>query len=176
MLDNSKYFIAVRTYDWLHFFNNDFKKQLLYDCLMNAINKFGYTCDSWVILDNHYQLVLDIENAKALPLFIKQVNGSSSRKINKYDNCQGRKVWEQYWDTILDSERNYLTHVNYNHHNPVKHGYVSKMKDYKWSDFNEHIEKYGEETVYERFDLYPVIDFTPPSDEGSHNTLKCVHP
>ncbi len=159
-LDNSKYFLAVRTYDWLPFFNTDDKKQSLLHCIFKSLDKYNYTCDSWVILNNHYQLVTNVKNSKNLSSFIKQINGKSSMLINKYDNCLGRKVWKQYWDTILDTEKSYWTHINYNHHNPVKHGYVKKMEDYKWSDFNEHIKKYGAEAVYERFELYPVMDFT----------------
>jgi putative transposase len=162
LLNHSKYFLVARTWEGRHYFDSDFKKQFLYDCIMEATDKFGYQCDCWVILNNHYQLVLDVDDAKKLPLFIKQVNGGSSRKINKYDNCEGRKVWWQYWDSILDTEENYWTHVNYNLHNPVKHGYVKRMEDYIWSDFKEQIEKCGAEAVYERFDLYPVRDFTPP--------------
>jgi len=161
-LDNAKYFIASRTVGWSPTFDNDNKKQILYDCIFNALNKFNFICDSWVILNNHYQLVIDVKDSKNIFLFIKQINGSSSRKINEFENSLGRKVWDQYWDTILDNDKNYWTHVNYNHHNPVKHGYVPKMEDYQWSDFNEHVKKYGAETVYERFEYYPVTDFTPP--------------
>ncbi len=162
-LDNAKYFIASRTINWLPIFEKDYKKKILYNCILEALNKYKYICDSWVILNNHYQLVLDIqENSKDIFLFIKQINGSSSREINKLDNKMGRNVWDQYWDTILDSDKNYWTHMNYNHHNPVKHGYVTKIEDYEWSDFSEHMKIYGRDAVYERFEMYPIIDFTPP--------------
>jgi len=165
-LDGCKYFIVSKTFNWKHIFNNDIKKQILYDCIFKALNRYDYICDSWVILDNHYQLVVEVKDGKNIPLFVKQINGASSRLINKLDNCFERRVWEQYWDTILDNDKSYWTHVNYNHHNPVKHGYVTKMGDYKWSSFNEHIKNFGAVAVYERFALYPVIDFTPPWADG----------
>lgn len=163
-VNNNKYFIVARTFKGQHFFDNDEKKQILYNSIMNALTEFRYTCDSWVILENHYQLVIDVKNTENLPDFIKLINGTSSRFLNILESRLGRKIWHQYWDTILDSDKSYWTHINYNHHNPVKHGYVDKMKDYKWSDFNEHIEKYGEEAVYERFESYPIINFTSPSE------------
>ncbi len=165
LLDNEKYFITSRTVDWSPFLDSDEKKKILYDCILKALMKFNYICDSWVILDNHYQLVIGVKNSQYLPLFIKQINGGSSRLINKIDNLLNRTIWDQYWDTILDDEKNYWTHINYNHHNPVKHGYVKKMEDYRWSSINEHINKYGHEAVYETFKNYPVIDFTPPWDK-----------
>jgi putative transposase len=172
-IDNAKYFITSRTVNWVQILDNDNKKQVLYECIFKALEEYNYICDSWVILSNHYQLVIDVKASKSLPLFIKKINGSSSRLLNKIDNCQGRKVWDQYWDKILDNDKSYWTHINYNHHNPVKHGYVSKMGAYKWSDFNEHIKKYGEESVYERFESYPIIDFTPPGEGDKEHTEVC---
>jgi putative transposase len=44
----------------------------------------------------------------------------------------GRKVWFNFWDTKLTSERSYLARLNYVHQNPVKHGLVTMANQYRW--------------------------------------------
>lgn len=162
--DNTDYFISVNTVNWRPIFNDDNKKSLLLCCIRKALKKYNYTCESWVILNDHYQITIKTKIGRDLGLFIKQINGSSSRQVNLIDGKIGCKVWDEYWDEILGNERSYWTHVNYIHHNPIKHGYVKNMKEYIWSSLNDHIIKYGEEAVYERFEYYPIIDYTNPNE------------
>jgi hypothetical protein len=48
--------------------------------------------------------------------------------------------------------------MDYIHFNPVKHGYVSKPLDYKWSSFNTHVKmgnyaaNWGTDTISETID------------------------
>ncbi len=52
--------------------------------------------------------------------------------MNDLDGEPGRKVWFQYWDTLLSFERSFLARLNYVHNNPVKHGLVKIATRYPW--------------------------------------------
>jgi putative transposase len=160
-LDNTCYFIVSRTLKGIKYFNNGVKKDLLQQTLMDVAKKYNVNLYSWVLLDNHYQLVAKIINSIELSEFIGELNGKSSYLLNKLENKQGRKIWYQYREKIIDNEKSFWTHVNYNHHNPVKHGYVKKMKEYKWSSLLAYLDEYGMEYVADCFANYPVIDFNP---------------
>ena len=52
--------------------------------------------------------------------------------VNADDGMTGRKVWFQYWDTCVTSERSYFARLHYVHRNPVKHDLVAAAEDYPW--------------------------------------------
>jgi putative transposase len=40
---------------------------------------------------------------------------------------------------LIQDERDFAKHVDYLHYNPVKHGYVPKMRDWAYSTFHRYI-------------------------------------
>lgn len=70
-------------------------------------------------------------------------------------------VWYQYVDRAMRNERDYYTHLNYIHQNPVKHGLAKRLPAYKWSSIRQFIERHGQEWVVDCFRTYPVADFQP---------------
>ena len=56
----------------------------------------------------------------------------SARELNQLDQCLGRKVWYNFWDTKLTYERSYLARLNYVHQNAVRHGLVPVANQYPW--------------------------------------------
>lgn len=154
------YFLLARTVDKQHYFDTDTKKNLLFSCIKEASKKYDTKLCSWIILDNHYQLQAQFENGRDVPKFIKIINGKSSYLLNRLESKSGRKIWYNYWDRCIRSERDFWIRFNYNHHNCVKHGYAQKMEDYKWSSYNYYLEKYGEKWLDSVFEQYPIVDFT----------------
>lgn len=114
----------------------------------------------WVLLDNHYHLLFWIKQGIDLPKFFQNLHSNSSRLLNVSDKAVGRKIWHQYQDHGIRDERDFYTHLNYIHHNPVEHKYVKKMEDYKFSSYSDYLLKYGQEWVNSCFEQYPIIDFT----------------
>jgi len=82
-LDQGFYFITSRTVDGLRFFKSDKSKILLRDTLFAALHQFYCTLFSWVILDNHYHILIQIRNGSEVPSLIKAINGRSSRRLKK---------------------------------------------------------------------------------------------
>lgn len=72
-----------------------------------------------------------------------------------------RPIWYQYIDTTLRDERDFYMHLNYIHQNPVKHGLVKRMFEYKYSSIHEFINENGKDWVIDCFRKYPIIDFQP---------------
>ena len=69
-------------------------------------------------------------------------------------------IWYQYINRIITSEKDYFSHFNYIHQNPVKHGYIKKPFEYKWSSIYEYDKNY----VMEAFEGYPIVDYEPEWD------------
>ena len=48
-----------------------------------------------------------------------------------------RGIWQRrYWEHTLRDERDFVAHADYIHFNPVKHGYVRRVRDWPYSSFH----------------------------------------
>ena len=134
-------------------------KQYLRDALQNTVQPFEITLRAWVILDNHYHLLLKTKRGLRLPHFFSQLHGRSARQINLQDATRGQQVWHNYWDTCIRTEADLWTRFNYIHMNPVKHGYVEKLEDWPFSSYHYFLRTRGEQWLADCFARYPVSDF-----------------
>ena len=57
--------------------------------------------------------------------------------------------------------------MNYIHHNPVKHGYVTRWQDWPWSSARAYLEALGIEEATKRWQQHPVLDFGAGWDDAS---------
>ncbi len=162
--DDSFYFFTVKTIDGQWFLRPDKYKQLLLDIIKTKTKKFGFSLIGYVILSNHYHLIVNIKDADRISKFIGEINGTSSFAINKADDVTGRKIWWNYYDHTIRDESDFFKHLNYIHHNPIKHD-VSKVLEYPFSSYNLWVKKKGKEYMDDAFAKYPIVDFMTANDE-----------
>lgn len=129
--------------------------------LKTEVQKHGYKMIAWVILDNHYHFLFRTIKSGYLSKMINQVHGFVSYQLNKINKTPGRKIFQNYWDRCMRDEADFWRRFNYIHHNPVKHGYVSRMEDYEFSSYNYWLKRKGKEWLNSCFETYPIIDYTP---------------
>lgn len=88
------------------------------------------------MFSNHYHFVArapdDGSGAASLPAMLAEFHGETAAFVNRLDGAPGRKVWFNYWETLLTFERSYLARLSYVHQNAVKHGLVRVANQYPW--------------------------------------------
>ena len=138
-----------------HLIDSDSRERLLL-YILKSCQRYGWNLEDWVILDNHYHLMLESpENADSLPLLVKAAHKFTSiwlRKNKEVDTS--KKIFHNYWDSCITYERSYFARLNYVYFNPVKHVYVSHPKDYPFGSYFYRYEKFAEELKILR-DKYP---------------------
>ncbi len=67
---------------------------------------------------------------------IAKLHARTAILVDRMDEAPGRKVWHNYWDTALTSERSYLARLNYVHQNPVRHVLVKVATEYPYCSAN----------------------------------------
>lgn len=107
-----------------------------------------------MILDNHYHLMLRSRRGEDLPELMRRMHGGTSHDIAEATRC-AKPVWWNYWDYCPRDEADYYTRLNYLLYNPVKHGYVSDLREYPYSSFPALLEKLGREPLVKQFSSYP---------------------
>jgi putative transposase len=135
--------------------STDFESRLL--TAMSSINAevFG-----WVILPNHYHILVDVEFLDWVSAVLKQLHGTTSREWNLADHQTGkRRVWYKFSDRVIRNDVNFYQALNYIHFNPVKHGYLDDPYEWPWSSVHNYVEAYGREWLREKWRTHPPGDF-----------------
>jgi putative transposase len=127
--------------------------------LLEVLANHTKRVDAWVVLPNHYHAVLLVESCPGLLRNLARLHGRSSFLWNGEDAERGRKVWFNSLEREISGDAHHIAAIHYVHHNPVKHGYVKKWNDWKWSSATEYLERLGREEVERRWKEYPLLNF-----------------
>jgi len=129
------------------------------DTLGSLITDHCERLDAWVVLPNHYHVLVLTDDISGLLKKLGRLHGRTSHAWNGEENTRGRKVWCNVLERPIQNDRHHITAMQYVHHNPVKHGYVAKWTDWKWSGAHEYIERIGREEAESRWREYPLQIF-----------------
>jgi len=164
-LDDFLYFFTAHTYLDRYQMTTEFEKLKILDKIKDFLKSFNFTIYAWIVLDNHYHLLFKSYKGRDLPTVFGKIHAGYSYEINALQNCRGRKIWQNYWDWCIRSEKDFWTHFNYIHHNCVKHKYTKKMEEYSFSSYQHWVNKKGLEWMMSVFEQYPIKDFTVDHDD-----------
>ncbi|OCR01788.1 transposase [Oscillatoriales cyanobacterium USR001] len=159
VVDKTFYLLTAACYEHRCYLNSEVRRQELIDLLFEAFIQVGMEIQAWVILPNHYHLLIRITEFEELSKIFRSVHGRTSCAWNLEDNSRGRKVWYRYSDRAIRSERHYYTTLNYIHYNPVKHGYVNSPYDWVQSSVHWYLSAYERQWLRDLWVNYPVKDY-----------------
>jgi putative transposase len=149
LLDNTAYFITGSIYQKRPLIDNTLKPLLL-NIIHEEFNAVAWILEHWVILDNHYHIMVTSNKGQDLPKIIGRFHYKSGKLIRKKYSTNS-PIWWNYWDYCPRNEKDYLTRLNYLFNNPIKHGYVQNLRDYPFSSFHSMLKKQGQELLRRQF-------------------------
>ena len=114
---------------------------------------------AWCVLPNHYHVLVRTQDLKSLAAALSRLHGSTSFRWNKEEECRGRKVWHGVADRAMRGGGHFWATTNYIHHNPVKHGYVTKWDEWPYSSAGDYLREIGREEAVVIWKKYPVLDY-----------------
>ena len=123
--------------------------------------------NAYVLLDNHFHLLLTPPSEEAMSLMMQSVGRSYVRYFNKRHNRTGT-LWEgRYKSSVLDSEAYLLTCMSYIDLNPVRAGLVEAPENFNWSSYKHLIGQKIDKLVTPHA-LYWGLGNTPFSREAAY--------
>lgn len=139
--------------------------------LLNAIKQITKELIAWVVLPNHYHILLSVQSLEDVSTTLKHLHGTISREWNIEDNLTGkRRVWYKFADTYIRNDAHFHVAFNYIHYNPVKHGYVSDQYEWPWSSLAIYYKEKGKDWLQEHWLAYiPPVDFDKGWDDFVKN-------
>jgi putative transposase len=101
--------------------------------------------DAWVVLPEHMHCIWTLPAGdRDFALRWKIIKAAFSRRLpghgtpNAAQAARGeRGIWQRrYWEHLIRDDLDYQRHLDYLHHNPVKHGHAARVADWPWSSFH----------------------------------------
>ena len=116
--------------------------------LRTARQRHPFTIVAMVVLPDHLHALWRLPPADAdFPVRWSLIKAAFSRRLPQGERiCQSRKmkrergIWQRrYWEHLIRDDSDLAKHVDYIHYNPVKHGYVARAADWRYSSIHRYI-------------------------------------
>ncbi len=128
--------------------------RLLRECVEKEKQRRPFKLLAWVILPEHMHWLWQLpENDCDFATRWRRIKTDFSLRIPKTERRTPtrvergeRGIWQRrYWEHQIRDERDLLTHIEYIHLNPVKHGYVQEASDWPHSSLHHYEKIHGRE-------------------------------
>ena len=114
--------------------------------LLEAQEKFGYKLHCYVLMGNHYHLVIETPHGN-MNKVLHYVNGSYANYINKKRNRSGHLLQGRYKGILVERDVYLLELSRYLHLNPVRAKIVGRPEDYHQSSYRSYLKNRKESIV-----------------------------
>ena len=130
--DGAVYHVIQRSSNHEKIFGKDTDKIYMLDLIVGYKQKLGYRAFGYVLMDNHYHLLLQ---TGVIPLnkIMQRINYCYSKFYNQKNNRHGHVFGGRYKAGLVQDESYLFAILRYIHQNPVQAGICKKVSDYKWS-------------------------------------------
>ena len=124
------------------------RTDVLRDAVRRTRIRFPFHIDAWAVLPDHMRCMWTLPPEDSnFPVRWQAIKKAFSRAIPATEpksavmSARGeRGVWQRrFWEHTIRDERDYATHMDYTHFNPVKHGLVANPADWPYSSFHRSV-------------------------------------
>ena len=143
------YFFTVVTDNRRPWFSDTTNVELLTSAVASTRQRRPFELDAYVVLPDHLHMIWTLPERDAdfatrwrliKERFTKQiVKRQVPVSTGPARRARGEQaVWQRrYWEHLIRDDRDFQNHVDYVHHNPVRHGLVSAPADWLHSSFSD---------------------------------------
>jgi putative transposase len=137
--EKGSYFLTARTFNKEHHFRRQKALDFLTQTLLTQALRFEWEIHAFAVFSNHYHIVAYSQSPENLPRYIQALHSISSIEMNKIDGTPARKLWYQYWDTLLTDSVSYHSRFRYVQENAVKHKLALRADAYPWCSAGDYL-------------------------------------
>lgn len=148
----------------------DADREVLLELLGENAKKHQVAINAYVLMDNHFHLLLTPETGEGVPLMMQAVGRRYVRYFNDLHQRTGT-LWEgRYKSTLIQSDRYLLACMAYLDLNPVRAGIVGDPRQYVWSSHHHFVGQTNDRRVTPH-SLYWSLGNTPFAREAAYTEL-----
>lgn len=115
-------------------FRVDDDRTCFLDTLAWVVERFGWICHAYCLMDNHFHLLIETPEAN-LARGMRQLNGVYTQRFNRRYRKAGHLFQDRYKAILLERDSYLLELARYVVLNPVRAKMVKTPEDYAWSSY-----------------------------------------
>jgi putative transposase len=122
-------------------------REVMRDLLAENAAQFDVAIHAYVLMDNHFHLLVTPQTAQSLPKMMQSVG---RRYVRYFNDKQGRSgtLWEgRYKSALVQADRYLLACMVYLDLNPVRAGLVANALDYPWSSYSHYVGAHSDRLI-----------------------------
>ncbi len=150
-IQGGTYFFTLVSFNRLPVFSSQDAVDLLYAAVGYTAARMPFEVIAYVILPDHVHYVWTLPDISSdystrwrliKSYFTRNYDHKDYAKISMSRKKKSEKgVWQRrFWEHLIRDEADLVQHVEYIHYNPIKHGYVQSLMDWKNSSFTKYVE------------------------------------
>lgn len=121
---------------------------LLRRAFRHVKNRHPFTVDAIVILPKHLHTIWTLpEHDNDYSMRWRLIKTHFSRHMPKTERISPNRqlrnecgIWQRrFWEHTITDDKDFATHFDYIHYNPVKHGYVTQVSEWQYSSFHRFV-------------------------------------
>ena len=109
-------------------------REMFLSFLAMATRRFGWSLTAWVLMNNHYHLVLQTPEPN-LSRGMQWLNGTYAAWFNRRYNRSGHLFHGRFKAFLIEKEMYFAEVLRYVALNPVRAGIVERPEQYRWSSY-----------------------------------------
>ncbi len=105
-----------------------------------------FAIDAIVVMPDHFHVVMTLPEGDAdfpnrLMLIKRRFTTAIAQTVPIPRHRNGElALWQRrFWEHTIRNDRDFERHVDYVHFNPVKHGFVTRVRDWPYSSFHRYV-------------------------------------
>lgn len=124
-------------------FSEDIEKDKYFNLINNRISNYNISMLSYCIMDNHTHLLVHCQDINKLSKLMSCVNTSYAKWYNHRKTRVGYVFRDRFLSQSISNYGHLYNCIYYIHNNPVKANIVKNPNEYKYSSYNDYINKCG---------------------------------
>ena len=128
------YHVTSRGNERRRIFRDDVDRKMFLTLLGQAVKRFGWSVTAWVLMSNHFHLVVQTPEAN-LSRGMHWINGTYAGWFNHRHKRSGHLFQGRFDGFLVEKETYFSELLRYVVLNPVRAKMVARPEDYRWSSY-----------------------------------------
>lgn len=126
--------VIARGNDRQRVFGDGRDRELFFAVLTHAVDRYGWLCHSYCLMDNHYHLLLETPKPN-LSIGMRHVNGLYARRFNVRNGRCGHLFQARFRSILVQRDSHLLRVARYIVLNPVRARICAHPEQWPWSSY-----------------------------------------
>lgn len=161
-VEKGLYFITVHASGKEKLFRDKKDLEWFFNILKERKQKYHYRIYGFVLMPDHYHLIVETDMAANISKVMQALNTSYSLYFNHRHHRAGHLIAGRYESRLLEKDKRLLELTRYIHLNPIRKGLVKLPQDYAGSSYREYLGLDKRDLVDDKF----VLSFLKKGDEN----------